>query len=305
MGQKILQTERRNAATMHIDEAATLDQLRLINREDMKVASAVEKVLPVLAEAIDAASLRLAQGGHVYYVGAGTSGRLGVLDASECPPTYGVSADLFVGLIAGGPSALLKAKEGAEDDSALGKADLQSVHLQQRDVVFGLAASGRTPYVLGALDHANEVGALTISLCCVENGMISGHAQYALEVITGAEAITGSTRMKAGTAQKMVLNMFSTTLMIKAGKVYQNLMVDVQPTNQKLVDRACRIIQECCQVEASQAQATFRQANGDVKVAILMILANCSFVQAQEILQKHHGHVAQAMKEYLSCMPSD
>lgn len=301
MGQILSETESRNENTLHIDEATTLEQLTLINNEDMKVALAVQKVLPTLAKAIDEATIRLANGGHVYYVGAGTSGRLGVLDASECPPTYGVSHDLFVGIMAGGKDAMFIAKEGAEDDASLGKKDLEDVHLTKDDIVFGLAASGRTPYVIGALDYANEIGALTISLCCVSGGKISSHATYALEVVTGPEAVTGSTRMKAGTAQKMVLNMFSSTLMIQAGKVYQNLMVDVRPTNAKLVKRACRIIGTCCHISEDEAKEVLEASKYDVKVAILMSLAKCSKEEAQMILEKHHGHVAKAMKEYLSC----
>lgn len=304
MGQKLSETESRNPATMHIDEASTLEQLTLINQEDMGVAVAVQKVLPTLAKAIDEATLRLADGGHVYYVGAGTSGRLGVLDASECPPTYGVSPDLFVGVMAGGKDAMFVAKEGAEDDAYQGQVDLKNLQLDANDIVFGLAASGRTPYVIGALDYASSVGALTISLCCVTDGEISKHAKYSLEVICGPEAVTGSTRMKAGTCQKLVLNMFSTTLMIQSGKVYQNLMVDVRPTNEKLVKRAQRIIETCCQVENQVAAKTLNQAKGDVKVAIIMILGKCSSDEAKQILKAHHGHVAKAMKEYLKCMPS-
>ncbi len=301
MGQKLSETESRNSRTLHIDEASTLEQLMLINQEDMLVAMAVKEVLPTLAKAVDEASKRLAQGGHVYYVGAGTSGRLGVLDASECPPTYGVSQDLFVGLMAGGKDAMFEAKEGEEDSRQSGKSDLEALDLTEKDIVFGLAASGRTPYVLGALDYGNEVGALTISLCCVSSGEISSHATYALEVITGPEAVTGSTRMKAGTAQKMVLNMFSSTLMIKAGKVYENLMVDVRPTNEKLVKRACRIISTCCDISDDQAHAYLLQAKGEVKVAIIMCLAHCTSEEAQSILEKHHGHVAKAMRAYTKC----
>lgn len=296
-----LETEKRNLKTMHIDEVSTLEKLQMINEQDMLVALAVKEVLPTLSRAVDEASLRLAQGGHVYYVGAGTSGRLGVLDASECPPTYGVDFDLFVGVMAGGKEAMFQAQEGAEDDVEAGKNDLVALNLNKNDIVFGLAASGRTPYVVGALDYASEVGALTISLCCVNGGEISKHASHALEVICGPEAITGSTRMKAGTAQKMVLNMFSSTLMVKAGKVYQNLMVDVKPTNEKLVQRASRIIATCTNVSYDVALETLTKTNGDVKSAIIMILANCSYKDAKSILDAHHGHVVDAMKACQKC----
>ena len=211
-----LETERRNENTKTIDRVPTIEKLQMINNEDMKVALAVQAVLPTLAAAIDEATIRLTKGGHVYYVGAGTSGRLGVLDASECPPTYGVDYDLFTGIMAGGQAAMYKAQEGAEDSYEGGKADLVAVDLNENDIVVGLAASGRTPYVVGALDYANEIGAQTVSVCCVTNGLISSHATYPIEVICGPESITGSTRMKAGTAQKMVLNMFSSVLMVKA-----------------------------------------------------------------------------------------
>lgn len=296
MGLAQLETERRNENTKTIDRVSTIEKLQMINNEDMKVALAVQKVLPTLAAAIDEASVRLEKGGHVYYVGAGTSGRLGVLDASECPPTYGVDYDLFVGIMAGGQAAMYKAQEGAEDDVAQGKEDLVAVHLNENDIVVGLAASGRTPYVIGALDYANEVGAETVSVCCVTNGEISKHATYAIEAVAGPEPITGSTRMKSGTAQKMILNMFSSVLMVKAGKVYENLMVDVRPTNEKLVARAKRIIATCTETTEEIAGVALEKAQGDVKVAIISILGKCEPEQAKEILELHHGHVASAIE---------
>jgi len=296
MGLAQLETERRNENTKTIDRVSTVEKLQMINNEDMKVALAVQKVLPVLAAAIDEASVRLTKGGHVYYVGAGTSGRLGVLDASECPPTYGVDCDLFTGIMAGGQAAMYKAQEGAEDSYEGGKADLVAVHLNENDIVVGLAASGRTPYVVGALDYANEIGAETVSVCCVTNGEISSHATHAIEVICGPESITGSTRMKAGTAQKMVLNMFSSVLMVKAGKVYENLMVDVRPTNEKLVARAKRIIAACTEASEEVAGIALEKSNGDVKVAIITILGDCDVEKAKEILAEHHGHVASAIE---------
>jgi len=300
---ELLETEKQNERTREIDRVSTLRKLELMNAEDQLVAAAVQKILPDLAKAVDKAAERLAKGGHVYYVGAGTSGRLGVLDASECPPTYGVAPDLFVGIIAGGKEAMFKAKEGAEDRAADGQEDLKQVLLNENDVVFGLAASGRTPYVIGALAYANEVGALTISLCCVNGGRISRYAQYPLEVLCGPEAITGSTRMKAGTAQKMVLNMFSSALMIKQGKVYQNLMVDVKPTNEKLVSRACRIIAACTDVSLEEAQAALIANHQDVKCAIISLLGQCSYEKAKAFLELHHGHVANAIEELRLCTP--
>lgn len=296
MGLAQLETERRNENTKTIDRVSTIEKLQMINNEDMKVALAVQQVLPVLASAIDEASVRLTKGGHVYYVGAGTSGRLGVLDASECPPTYGVDYDLFTGIMAGGQAAMYKAQEGAEDSYEGGKNDLVAVNLNENDIVVGLAASGRTPYVKGALDYANEIGAQTVSVCCVTNGEISSHATYPIEVICGPESITGSTRMKAGTAQKMVLNMFSSVLMVKAGKVYENLMVDVRPTNEKLVARAKRIIAACTNASEEVAGNALEKSNGDVKVAIITILGDCDVQRAKEILEEHHGHVASAIE---------
>ena len=305
MGLAQLETEQRNESTKTIDRVNTLEQLQMINNEDMKVALAVQKVLPTLALAIDEASVRLEKGGHVYYVGAGTSGRLGVLDASECPPTYGVDYDLFTGIMAGGKEAMYRAQEGAEDSVEGGKADLVAVNLNENDIVVGLAASGRTPYVIGALDYAGSVGAETVSVCCVTNGEISKHATHAIEVICGPESITGSTRMKAGTAQKMILNMFSSVLMVKAGKVYENLMVDVRPTNEKLVARAKRIIATCAKCSEEEAGNALSSASGDVKVAIISILGHCDPNQAKTILNDHHGHVASAIEALKSCMPSD
>jgi N-acetylmuramic acid 6-phosphate etherase len=238
----VLDTEQTNLNSQNIDRMETPDILRVINREDQTVALAVEKILPAVGELVDRIYERMLRGGRVIYIGAGTSGRLGVLDSSECPPTYGVDASLIQGIIAGGFGALIKAKEGAEDDPELARKDLIQVGLTRNDTVIGLAASGRTPYVIGGLDYANEIGAYTGAISCVHNAEISEHAEIGIEAVVGPEVVTGSTRMKAGTAQKMILNMISTSLMIKCGKVYKNLMVDVQPTNEKLVERAKRII---------------------------------------------------------------
>ena len=244
MNLKNLETEQRNPRTMHIDSMSTLDMVRTVNQEDAAVTQAVETALPDIARLIDGICERLQNGGSLYYIGAGTSGRLGVLDASECPPTYGVSPLLVQGIIAGGDSALRDSSESAEDSPKNGKQDLLSHGFTSRDALVGLAASGRTPYVIGALDYARSIGALTGSVACVSHAAISSHAEIPIEAVTGPEVITGSTRMKAGTAQKLILNMISTCTMIKLGKVYQNLMVDVRPSNEKLVERSLGILQE-------------------------------------------------------------
>ena len=265
-----IETEVRNVDTMDIDHVSALEIVEKINREDHKIADAVALAKNQIAEIIENASSRLKEGGRIIYIGAGTSGRLGVLDASECPPTYGVSADLVMGLIAGGEDAMFKAKEGAEDDPDLAVEDLKKITLCSKDTVIGLAASGRTPYVIGGLDYACSIGAYTASVSCVSNAVISGHAQTAVEVITGPEAVTGSTRMKAGTAQKMVCNMISTGCMIRYGKVYENLMVDVQPTNEKLVERAGRIISQATGCDIEKAHQLLEESGRDVKIAIIM-----------------------------------
>jgi N-acetylmuramic acid 6-phosphate etherase len=230
-------------------------------------------------------------GGRLIYVGAGTSGRLGILDASECPPTFGVEPTLVQGLIAGGEKAILKAIEGAEDDEESGQLDLKAISINEKDVVVGIAASGRTPYVIGALKYANEVGATTASISNNKHSVIGKIAQIAIEVETGPEVLTGSTRLKAGTAQKLVLNMISTASMIGIGKVYENLMVDVQPTNKKLVERSKRIIMEATGVDYNTAQTYFLRANQEVKPAIVMILLNCSYEEALDKLEKSNGFI--------------
>lgn len=290
-----METEKRNAHTMDIDNCSSLEIVEKINAEDAGVAVAVGKKKEEIAEIIDQASERMKQGGRLIYIGAGTSGRLGVLDASECPPTYGVSSNLVIGLIAGGKDAMFKAKEGAEDDENLGKEDLKALHLNETDTVIGLAASGRTPYVIGGLDYANSIGAYTAGISCVSHAEISAHCKTPVEVITGPEVITGSTRMKAGTAEKMICNMISTGCMIHYGKVYENLMVDVQPTNEKLVVRAKRIIAEAVHCEASEAETLFEESGQDVKIAILMGKGKCDKETAAENLKKCHGNVHEAI----------
>ncbi|KFX19272.1 N-acetylmuramic acid 6-phosphate etherase [Pectobacterium betavasculorum] len=290
-----LVSETRNPATMTLDQFSTLEMMRVFNQEDRKVPEAIAQVLPAIAEAVDLATVSLQEGGRLIYLGAGTSGRLGVLDASECPPTFGVPHGLVIGLIAGGPGALLKAVEGAEDDPALGAADLEALSLTAVDMVIGLAASGRTPYVIGALRYARDVGCRTAAISCNPHSPIAQEAQVAISPVVGPEALTGSTRLKSGTAQKLVLNMISTGVMVKLGKVYQNLMVDVKATNVKLLDRACRIVVEATGAELDKARQALAQSDNDVKPAILMLLANIDVETARERLKKHNGYLREAL----------
>ncbi|WP_323659745.1 N-acetylmuramic acid 6-phosphate etherase [Pectobacterium versatile] len=290
-----LVSETRNPATMALDQLSTLEMMHAFNQEDRKVPEAIALVLPAIAEAVDLAAASLQEGGRLIYLGAGTSGRLGVLDASECPPTFGVPHGLVIGLIAGGPGALLKAVEGAEDDPALGEADLKALNLTAADMVVGLAASGRTPYVIGALRYAYDVGCRTAAISCNPHSPIAQEAQVAISPVVGPEALTGSTRLKSGTAQKLVLNMISTGAMVKLGKVYQNLMVDVKATNVKLLDRACRIVVEATGAEREQAQQALVQADNEVKPAILMLLANIDVAAARERLKQHNGYLREAL----------
>ncbi|CNH00313.1 N-acetylmuramic acid 6-phosphate etherase [Yersinia pekkanenii] len=288
-------SESRNPATMELDTLSTLAMLTCINDEDRKVPEAIRLVLPAIAQAVDLAAEALKQGGRLIYMGAGTSGRLGVLDASECPPTFGVPHGMVIGLIAGGPGALLKAVEGAEDDMALGIRDLQDLKLTVTDMVVGLAASGRTPYVIGALRYAHQLGCPTAAISCNPDSPIAQEALVAISPVVGPEALTGSTRMKSGTAQKLVLNMLSTGAMIRLGKVYQNLMVDVKATNIKLVDRAYRIVVEATGASRAEAEDALSQTEFEVKPAILMILKGISAEQARQSLQQHHGYLRAAL----------
>lgn len=290
-----LTTEQRNLHTQTIDQVSTAEMLRLMNEEDQKVAPAVAMILPQIAAAVDTIVAQLKLGGRLIYIGAGTSGRLGVLDAVECPPTYSVSADLVQGMIAGGPAAIFKAQEGAEDDPALGEADLAAKDLAARDVVVGIAASGRTPYVIGALNYANRVGAKTIAVTCNENAPIRTVAQIALVAQVGAEVIAGSTRMKAGTAQKLILNMLSTGAMIRLGKVYGNLMVDVHPSNAKLVERARNIVVEATGVTYEESVKYLAMTQQNVKLAIFLILSKLPLEKAALVLEKHDGYIAKAL----------
>lgn len=292
---KNLNTEQQNPNTLDIDICSTNEILQKINQEDKKVALVVEEQIPSITQLIDAAYESLKKGGRIIYVGAGTSGRLGILDASECPPTYGVSDELVQGIIAGGYPAIFKAQEGAEDSKEKGKEDLIQKKVNKNDMVIGLAASGRTPYVIGALDYANEIGATTGSVCCVLNGEISKVSKYPVEVVTGAEVVTGSTRMKAGTAQKMVLNMISTAVMIKLGKVYKNYMIDVQPTNEKLEYRACSMISNLANVDESEANKLFIESGKSVKLAIIMSITGKTKEEASLALTKTEGHMKKAI----------
>ena len=280
-----LTTETSNPRTTHIDELPTLEMLALINEEDKMVPLAVERELGQIARAVDAIAERFAQGGRLFYIGAGTSGRLGVLDASECPPTFSVPPTLVQGLIAGGDSALRRSSEKSEDSREQGAADLIAAGFETKDTLVGIAASGRTPYVLGAMEHSRKAGALTISLTCVADSEMAAVADIAIAPVTGPEVITGSTRMKAGTATKLVLNMISTGVMIRRGAVYGNLMVNVQPTNEKLVDRARCIIAEATGVDRERASHLLKEA-GSVKVAVLMQLAGLTHEQAEARLRK-------------------
>lgn len=295
MNIKDLTTEKRNSATMHIDNMSTLDMVKTINKEDQKVAEAVGTQEEQIAQAIDMASKKYHDGGRLIYIGAGTSGRLGILDAVELVPTYGISPDRAIGLIAGGKTAMYLAVEGAEDSESLAAEDLGKLNLTSKDVVLGLAASGRTPYVIGGLDYAQKIGAGTISIACVNNSLIGKHAEIAIEAVVGPEVITGSTRMKAGTAQKMILNTISTGVMIKQGKVYQNVMIDVLPTNKKLVNRAIRIITSVINVSIEQAKDVLLKADKNVGLAIVMAKTGLNSDDASKLLEKNNNNVSQVL----------
>ena len=290
-------TEQRNPDTLDIDRVSTLDMVREINREDARVAQAVEKVLPKVAEAIDQTAPRLAEGGRLIYVGAGTSGRLGILDASECPPTYSAPPEMVQGLIAGGYPAVFKAVEGAEDSRDMGREDLEKMGLNAKDVVCGLAASGRTPYVLGAIAYAKETGALTLGITCSPGSEVDVQADIGISPLPGPEAITGSTRMKSGTAQKMILNMLSTGVMVRLGKVYSNLMVDVQASNEKLVQRCIRIVCQALDTEPETAREALEACGYRCKTAIVMIGRKCTCTEAERLLAEHGDRVADALAE--------
>ena len=291
-----LSTEKRNPETMNLDEMNSLEIVQIMNKEDSKVPLAIKQILPNIAKVVDIAADTLKRKGRVFYIGAGTSGRLGVVDSSECPPTFNTSPNDFIGLIAGGERAFIKAIEGAEDSEDLGKQDLINKNFSMNDLCIGLAASGRTPYVIGGLKYAKSLGAKTVSISCNKNSKISQIADFPLEVIVGPEILTGSTRLKAGTAQKLILNMISTGAMIQNGKSYQNLMVDLQMTNKKLETRAVNIIKDATGVDENEAKEYIEKAKGSVKVAIVMILLNCDYETAKKRLEKSEGKVKLAIK---------
>ncbi|WP_288477414.1 N-acetylmuramic acid 6-phosphate etherase [uncultured Pantoea sp.] len=289
-------TEGRNPASQNIDELSTEAMLRVINDEDKKVALAVEAIVPQIAEAVDAICAAFQAGGRLIYAGAGTSGRLGILDASECPPTFGTPREQVIGLIAGGHTAILQAVENAEDNREQGAQDLKAIHFSRHDVLVGIAASGRTPYVLGALAYANALGATTVALTCNPGSAMSQVAAIALTPVVGPEVVTGSSRMKAGTAQKLVLNMLTTGSMIRSGKVYGNLMVDVEATNQKLVQRQVNIVMQATACDDATARAALSACGGHCKTAILMVLADLDADTAKTLLSQHQGFIRQALQ---------
>lgn len=288
-------TESQNSATMELDCMSALEIVRIMNQEDKKIPDAMAAALPNIAEAAECASRAIIDGGRVIYVGAGTSGRLGVLDAVECVPTFGVSREQVTAVMAGGAGAFMQALEGAEDDAAAGVEALKDIRLSGKDFVIGIAASGRTPYVCAALEYAAAQGCRTAALACNPDSRICSMANIPIEVIVGPEILTGSTRLKAGTAQKMVLNMISTAAMVLCGKVYKNLMVDVIQTNEKLHRRAENIVVQATGVSSDAAGTALREAAGKVKTAVTMILANTSATEAESLLDKHHGFVRVAV----------
>lgn len=295
----LLTTESQNEHTMKIDTASTKEILNIMNKEDQKVALAVQKVLPDVEVAVEFVSESFQKEGRLIYVGAGTSGRLGVLDAVECPPTFSTNPNQVQGLMAGGEKAFVKAVEGAEDNEELGAADLQKIHLNERDTVIGIAASGRTPYVIGALRYAKSVKAKTVALSCNGNSPIGKEANHSIEVVVGPEVLTGSTRLKAASAHKMILNMISTAAMIKVGKAYENLMIDVHVSNEKLKERAIGIICKITGVSYVQASRTLEEANNEVKTAVVMIKTNENYDTAKMLLNNADGYVRKAIEHYV------
>lgn len=290
-----LSTESRNANSKNLNQLSTMEVLKTINNEDKKVADAVEKVLPAIEIAIEHVFQAFQKGGRLFYVGAGTSGRLGVIDASECPPTFMTPPEMVQTIMAGGNEAYTNAAEGSEDNEEQGALDLREKELTQNDVVIGITASGRTPYPIGAVKYAHEIGAYTVSLSCNSDSEISEFADCNIEVVVGPEVLTGSTRMKAATAHKMVLNMISTTVMVKLGKVYENLMVDVHASNYKLLERAKSIIMEITNVTYKEAEKTLLLADKEVKPAIVMIEANVPLEKAKEAILQSNGYVGNAI----------
>ena len=293
----VLVTESRNKETMGLDQMTPLEIVTVMNREDGKAVEAIGEVLPQIAQAIAWCTDSLKQKGRIIYIGAGTSGRLGVLDAVECPPTFGVSPDVVVGLMAGGAPAFVRAVEGAEDSQTMGEEDLKEIHLSPADIVIGLAASGRTPYVIYGLRYAKKIGCRTVAVSCNRDSEIGKEADLAIEPVPGPEVLTGSTRLKAGTVQKMVLNMISTGSMVGIGKVYQNLMVDVVQTNMKLITRAENIVMTATGCTREEARDSLEEAEGSVKLAITMILLQCGAKSAKTRLNRAGGYVRNAIQD--------
>ena len=289
-------TEQRNPNSMHVDSLSALEIVQLMNEEDKQVPLAIEKCLPQIAQAVERIVAAFQQGGRLVYIGAGTSGRLGVLDASECPPTFGVSPEMVKGIIAGGERALRHPIEGAEDSKAQAVVDLQTIQLSSKDVLVGIAASGRTPYVIGALEYAKSLGSVTVSIASNPNSAMANIVDIAIDTVVGPEVLTGSSRLKSGTAQKLVLNMLTTASMILMGKCYQNLMVDVQASNEKLKARAIRIVMQATDCDKALAEETLKQADQNAKLAIMMILSGLDRAQAEALLEKHQGKLQLALK---------
>ncbi len=292
-----MQTEMRNKESNHLHEKTTYEILQLMNKQDKTVPDVVEKALPQIEKAVEAMVAAIEKKHKVIYLGSGTSGRLGVLDASECPPTFGVTPDVIQGIIAGGDKALRTAIENAEDNDQLGEQDVKEA-AKQGDVIVGIASSGQTPYVLGAVKKAKALGLTTIGISCNENTRLSEEVDIAIELPVGPEILTGSTRLKAGTAQKLVLNMLSTVTMVRTGKVYENLMINLQAKNKKLRNRAISIIKELTQASDKEAGRVYDKAGGDTKAAILMLMFDVDASIAQERLRKHQGNFVKALGEW-------
>ena len=289
-------TEQRNPNSMNVDCLSALEIVQLMNEEDKQVPLAIEKCLPQIAQAVERIVAAFQQGGRLVYIGAGTSGRLGVLDASECPPTFGVSPEMVKGIIAGGERALRHPIEGAEDSKTQAVVDLQTIQFSSKDVLVGIAASGRTPYVIGALEYAKSLGSVTVSIASNPNSAMANIVDITIDTVVGPEVLTGSSRLKSGTAQKLVLNMLTTASMILMGKCYQNLMVDVQASNEKLKARAIRIVMQATDCDKILAEETLKQADQNAKLAIMMILSGLDRAQAEALLEKHHGKLQLALK---------
>ena len=289
-------TEQRNPNSMHVDSLSALEIVQLMNDEDKRVPLAIEKCLSQIAQTVECIVAAFQQGGRLVYIGAGTSGRMGVLDASECPPTFGVSPEMVKGIIAGGERALRHPIEGAEDSKSQAVVDLQTIQFSSKDVLVGIAASGRTPYVIGALEYAKSLGSVTASIASNPNSAMANIVDIAIDTVVGPEVLTGSSRLKSGTAQKLVLNMLTTASMILMGKCYQNLMVDVQASNEKLKARAIRIVMQATDCDKALAEETLKQADQNAKLAIMMILSGLDRAQAEALLEKHHGKLQLALK---------